>query len=908
MSDRQERKSPPTAATGAGFDHQPSAGDILAQYAAAGFHFVRIPRRHGQPTKGPTGTGWNLPRTADNPEGYTPDVERARGWLKAGDNIGLALLPSRVASLDLDDFDEARRLFAEIGLPLDTWLNDPGRVEIRSGKAGKGKLLFYVEVPELIEGSHKLVFGRRPNERAIFELRFCSKDGKTVQDLLPPSIHPDTGRPYELIGDPARMPPLPPALLKLWQEWPDALLKSFDPEYVPPAEPKPRADRPVLRGERDPMEEFNAGHPVGAVLERNGYKRKGRRYLRPGSESGIPGVTTLDSNGRELAYSHGGDLLNDGHGHDAFDCFRLLECGGDWARALAWNPDINAHNKQLWEAGKAQTKARLAELALTLRGQGIAESKVLDALLRENQGANPALLDAEIKAVLRASCRRGPGGNGAGGPVEWPEPILPGTVKTPDIPATLLPSWVGDMAAAVSASTQTPPALSVMAALAVLAAVLQRRFEVAPWGAGDDYREPLAIWALAVAPSGSRKTAVLSALAEPLVAWEKRQRDRMRAEIARVESAREVAKKRVERLKQEAAKAKSDEDRERIRGTIQEELEKMPGELFPPRLFSGDVTGERLQQLLVEQDERMTVLTDEGGIFQVMSGQYSGGMASLDVFLQGHSGSPLRVDRAGRLAHIDRPALSFGLALQPGILADAAKARRFRDSGLLARFLYALPKSNVGHRNVRERCPIPEGVKQAWAVRIFDLLDGMERPIGTPKVIPFSAEAHDIWLEFYEAIERNQGEGRKWEAIADWTAKLPGAVARVAGLLDLAAHGTGITAVSLDSAARAVALGELLIEHALGAFSLMGAGKAEDDALAVLRWIEVHRLAGFTRREAQKAMESRFRSIDRLLAALNLLREWACLSDEIKPESGVSGGRPSPRYEVNPRLWEVKAA
>ncbi|MGZ8245964.1 bifunctional DNA primase/polymerase, partial [Methylomagnum sp.] len=381
--------------------------DILARYGAAGFHFVRIPRVNGRPTKGPTGTGWNRPRTADNPQGYTPDVVAARDWLKAGDNIGLALLPSRVASLDLDDFDEARRVFGEIGLPLADWLNDPGQVEIRSGKPGKGKLLFYVEVPDLIECSRKLVFGKRPHERAVFELRFCSKDGKTIQDVLPPSIHPDTGQPYALVGDPTRMPPLPPALLKLWQEWPDGLLKSFDPTYEPPKEtPPPPRDRSPIAGQRDPIAEFNAVHTVESILEVCGYTRKGRRWLRPGSESGIAGVVILEGG---FCYSHGGDALNDGHKHDAFDCHRLLKCGGDWAQALAWNADLNRDNKQAWETAKAGTKARFAELARTLRGQGQSESRILDALLRENQAATPPLLDAEIKAVLRSSGRRGAG-------------------------------------------------------------------------------------------------------------------------------------------------------------------------------------------------------------------------------------------------------------------------------------------------------------------------------------------------------------------------------------------------------------------------------------------------------------------------------------------------------------------
>ena len=36
---------------------------------------------------------------------------------------------------------------------------------------------------------------------------------------------------------------------------------------------------------------------------------------------------------------------------------------------------------------------------------------------------------------------------------EWPDPILPGVRRVPDIPSTVLPGWVGDMAHAVAEST-----------------------------------------------------------------------------------------------------------------------------------------------------------------------------------------------------------------------------------------------------------------------------------------------------------------------------------------------------------------------------------------------------------------------------------------------------------------------
>jgi putative DNA primase/helicase len=417
--------------------------------------------------------------------------------------------------------------------------------------------------------------------------------------------------------------------------------------------------------------------------------------------------------------------------------------------------------------------------------------------------------------------------------LDWPDPIIPGQAVTPEVPAELLPGWVGDMAAAVALHTKTPPVLAVMVALSVLSTVLQRRFEVAPHGTGYGYTEPLSLWTLTALPPGTNKTAVINLMTHPLDRWEKLARDRMRRDVTRVSSMREVATKRIETLKIQAGKAKNADEREKLRAEIQQETEDMPAELIPPRLITTSVTPETLEQMLVDHHERMAIISDEGGIFQTMSGQYSGGVANIDVYLKGHSGSPLRVERAKRKAHIDKPALSFGLAIQPGILAESAKTKRFRDSGLLGRFLYALPKSNVGTRDVREQHPIPEAIKAAWEADIFALLDKMDWPIGAPVVLPFADDAREHWLDLAQKVENQQGDGGKYEHISDWTSKLSGAVARLAGLMRLAVQGVEAKSVDLDSVKRAVQLGRLLTPHAVAAFALMGASKTETDALHV---------------------------------------------------------------------------
>jgi Protein of unknown function (DUF3987) len=89
----------------------------------------------------------------------------------------------------------------------------------------------------------------------------------------------------------------------------------------------------------------------------------------------------------------------------------------------------------------------------------------------------------------------------------------------------------------------------------------------------------------------------------------------------------------------------------------------------------------------------------EGGVFDIIGGRYNGNVPNLDVWLKGHSGDPIRIDRKGRPPeYIPRPALTLGLMMQPDVLKSIAAQKTFRGRGLLARFMYAMPVSKVGRR------------------------------------------------------------------------------------------------------------------------------------------------------------------------------------------------------------------
>lgn len=487
-------------------------------------------------------------------------------------------------------------------------------------------------------------------------------------------------------------------------------------------------------------------------------------------------------------------------------------------------------------------------------------------------------------------------------PPVWPEPMIPGSLRAPDFPEDILQGVWGDMARAVSASTQTPPALGIMCVLGVMATLLQRRFEVSPYG--DTYTEPLALWVVSASPSGTRKTAVLNAFMGPIVRWEKLQYDRYRVLIARANAARSTAKKRIEALNQQASKCKDKTELQGIRDDIEREELDMPEEVRAPRLFTGDTTAERLQAMLFENSERMAVHSDEPGIFRVMAGAYSNGAQNLDVFLQGHAGSAMRIDRAGRMAHVDKPALSFNLMIQPGLMSEVAGSKGFRDSGLLARFLYAIPATNVGKRDVRKHTSIDANVLDRYERGVLSLLEGYLCEPGTvPKVqlLDLSDAARELWLDFSQYIEDNQGDDGIFESIRDWTSKLAGAVARIAALLELAEVGLGAVVVRSDAMHRAIKLAKVLIPHAQAAFGLLGTDSTDTDALAVLKWVQIHGYEEFTRRDAQKAMEGRFRSVDKLKRAVDRLDTMDCLREFKRRNKGAPA---TTYYRVNPALLD----
>lgn len=177
-----------------------------SDYVAHGMALVQILK--GQ--KGPNTPGWNKPENAIT----DPDQAAA---LKG--NIGLAHAYSTplTMALDIDDMARAVPWLAERGVNLDALLEADDGVQISSGRPGRAKLVY--RLPAGVAPIPTKQITDPVTGDMVLEFRCASANGCTVQDVLPPSIHPETGKPYEWAGKGTwqNMPQIPERLLGVWQ-------------------------------------------------------------------------------------------------------------------------------------------------------------------------------------------------------------------------------------------------------------------------------------------------------------------------------------------------------------------------------------------------------------------------------------------------------------------------------------------------------------------------------------------------------------------------------------------------------------------------------------------------------------------------------------------------------------------
>lgn len=477
---------------------------------------------------------------------------------------------------------------------------------------------------------------------------------------------------------------------------------------------------------------------------------------------------------------------------------------------------------------------------------------------------------------------------------EWRLPQQPtqdAVLRVP--PVEQLPGMFGTFVPAVAASIQIPVDIALLLSLAVVAAATRGRFDVE---VKPGWVEPLSLYVMPLASSGSRKSSLVELLQRPLRDAE---RDAVKAALPERNAAlarRRIAEQQAQNAEKAVAVAKSRKDADDALAAVDEAQAALAKCQVPalPRYLADDMTPEALMGLLAEQGS-IASITAEGGLVGLFTGTRYNGAANLDAFLKAHSAESIRVDRKNSdPLHAEKPHLVLGICAQPDVIREMKSSVELVQRGGLSRFLFAVPESLVGTRTF-DAPTVPPGYIEAWEQGLHALL------LARGGRMTITPDARVEVQRLYEKCERFAGRSDDW--FDGWLSKLTGQLVRVAALFTLFAD-PDARQVGVHEMRAAASLAEWLVAHA----QLVQSGRDPHPNERVLAWIRqqlVKRNASqmsFTTRDCWQTLKGQawLTQSKKLSVALGELADTGWVR-RVELEHTGPGPKPE-RWETHPQL------
>lgn len=474
-------------------------------------------------------------------------------------------------------------------------------------------------------------------------------------------------------------------------------------------------------------------------------------------------------------------------------------------------------------------------------------------------------------------------------------------------PAECLPAEIRDYVQAVAESLQVPVDMVASFVIAIISMCVQGKYAVQ---VKPDWTEPVNIYIVVIARPSERKSPTLKEVTAPAFKYVKEENERRKPQVAGYELQKKIISGKLKTI-QEALSKPNNKTKYKLQDALdcQKELDELE-EVTLMRLILDDVTPEALVKIMKENDERIAIVSAEGGIFGTMAGRYSD-KTNIDIFLKGYTGEYYSTARIGRQGHeLGHPLITILLAVQPQVILDIMDNHDFRGRGLLARFLYSIPPSLVGKRKYQTK-PINPFIREQYEKLVYDLLDIPD--MFGERVIRLSPEAARISEQYNQWIEVRLTS--EFEDIEDWAGKLHGNTMRIAGVFHLIKHRVDAhnEPLSADTMEAAVQVGKYYLEHSKAAFDIMGLSDPQDvkDAKYI-----ISRLGQIDRNDKTDKIDKiiskrdlfrlcqQFKAIDEMELGLTILKEHGYIA--IRKEKSEKGGRPSEKIYINPEYIKYK--
>ena len=490
---------------------------------------------------------------------------------------------------------------------------------------------------------------------------------------------------------------------------------------------------------------------------------------------------------------------------------------------------------------------------------------------------------------------------------EWPEPqpisseLPPVETLTEDLLPVSLRSLVTD----VSERMQVPMDYPAVVVILSLAGAVNRRAVIQPKANDPSWIVIPNLWGGLIAPPGFMKSPVIQAATHPLQQIQADWRHEHQTELKTYSRAKEENELRLaawrEEYKRHAKKGTATPDRPN--NETQEPT--------PRRLVVNDSTFEALHQTMSENPAGILVIRDEltGWWSQLDRTGREGERAFCLQAWNGDTGHT--IDRIARgTIHVEACCMSMLGGIQPGRLRSylaEALADGPSNDGLIQRFQLLVWPDTEGEWNYIDRPP--DAAAEERVAQIFRQLVDLDA--ANPMRFRFCLQAQKLFIAWITDLDAKVRADELHPALVSHLSKyrkLMPALALLFELADRAATdtlGSSELYVSLEHAAQAAEWCGYLESHAYRIYSCVTTPQMR--AAQVLAEKIKRRKVGadgfFTCREVYTKGWSGLDSPEAVKLAAYVLQDAGWIRER-GGEANPLGGRPSNRYQVNPRVWK----
>lgn len=389
-----------------------------------------------------------------------------------------------------------------------------------------------------------------------------------------------------------------------------------------------------------------------------------------------------------------------------------------------------------------------------------------------------------------------------------PEPLRRPLPPAEPYPLDALGDVLGAAAQRMRDTVQAPDALCGQSVLAAASLAVQAHADVLV----DGRREPLSLWAVTIAESGERKSAVDRIALEP-------HREHERAALAEYKHARKLFELDAQAFEAASRAASRGKDPDAIRAALGK-LGAAPEPPVKPIWIVGTPTIEGLHKLYKFGQPSLGLFHDDAAEFLAGHAMSDDNRAKSAAGLSRlwDSGEFDRIRAADGAEKFFGRRLAMHLLMQPVIAERILSDDVMTGQGFLARTLLAWPSSTIGTRRYAEIDVSADPVLERYRRTMRELLERPPRMVPEttnelePRALTLSPSAKRRWIAVHDAIESDMSDGGEYASIRAWASKAPSQTLRIAGVLTLVSDpdASQIEAEEIDRAATLVlfALGE----------------------------------------------------------------------------------------------------